>query len=580
MKIRFQYTLAITLMLGAVGGAFAQKKNENIGTEVVNVVKPYTPTVSDAFKVKETPVIEDDENTQKEQIEYNIFSFPVASTFTPAKGRAAGVEPQKRDKLYNNYATLGIGNYGTVNAELFITENIDRNQYVGGMLRHLSSQGGIDGVVLDDKYYNTAIDLTYGNRQKRYSWNADLGYENRVYNWYGLPDGFSDEVIAGIDEQQGYNTITVGADITMEESLFFSDASIQYKRFWDGFDSAENRFILKPAFDLSVMDEKIKLDLVMDYVGATFNNAAIIEERTFNYFNLGAQPSVLFQRDDFSVSLGAGLFYSMGKANDENDNKFFVYPQVKASYKVVEGIVVAYAGAEGTLKQNSYEQFSTENPFISPMLSLAPTNQQYDIYVGLKGKLASNVSYNIKGSYMNEDDRAFFVHSNSTFDPAMDNEGFEYANSFSIFYGELRTISFFGELKADFSDKVSAGINASYFSYDTDQVEAWNLPELKASANLDVKITEKWSAGTNLFFVGERNDVVFVPTTDPLINTPEFITLKSFFDLNAHVGYQYNERLSGFLRLNNIANQDYERWVNYPVQGFQFMVGASYKFNL
>ena len=54
----------------------AQKKDENIGTEVVNVVKPYTPTISDAFKVKETPALEDEDNTKKEVIKYSIFSFP------------------------------------------------------------------------------------------------------------------------------------------------------------------------------------------------------------------------------------------------------------------------------------------------------------------------------------------------------------------------------------------------------------------------------------------------------------------------------------------------------------------------
>ena len=46
--------------------SFSQKKDENIGTEVVNVVKPYTPTISDAFKVKETPALEDEDNTKKE----------------------------------------------------------------------------------------------------------------------------------------------------------------------------------------------------------------------------------------------------------------------------------------------------------------------------------------------------------------------------------------------------------------------------------------------------------------------------------------------------------------------------------
>jgi hypothetical protein len=39
--------------------SFAQKK-ENIGSEVVNVVKPYTAAISDAFKVPETPVLDDE----------------------------------------------------------------------------------------------------------------------------------------------------------------------------------------------------------------------------------------------------------------------------------------------------------------------------------------------------------------------------------------------------------------------------------------------------------------------------------------------------------------------------------------
>ena len=166
---------------------FSQVKDENIGSEVVNIVKPYTPTISDAFKVKETPIIEDEDNTQKEVIEYNIFSFPVASTFTPAKGKAADVDKAEKVKLYNNYATLGFGNYPTINAELFITENLNRNSYIGGMLRHLSSQGGIKDVVLDDKYYNTSLDITYGVRERDMNWNIDLGVKNQIYNWYGLP---------------------------------------------------------------------------------------------------------------------------------------------------------------------------------------------------------------------------------------------------------------------------------------------------------------------------------------------------------------------------------------------------------
>jgi len=584
MKIKFQYKIAIVVAFAGLQGAYAQKKDENIGTEVVNVVKPYTPTISDAFKVKETPVIEDAQDAPKEEIKYNIFSFPVASTFAPAKGKAAAVDKEAREKLFNNYATFGVGNYGTINGELFVTQNLNDGQYVGGMLRHLSSQGGIKDVVLDDTYYNTGIDLTYGSRQQNYNWNTDLGYQHQVYNWYGLPleyQTFDEATVNGIDEQQTYHTFYIGGKLTTKDS-FFHEASAQYKRFWDAFGSAENRFFIKPSFDIDVASEKIKIDLVADYAGGDFEKSYYSDEAlSYSNFNFGVQPSILFQQGDVSVQLGAGVFYSMGKVNEDKDNKLYVYPQIKASYKVVGDLMVAYAGAEGSLKQNSYADFVGQNPFVSPTLLVTPTNQQYDIYVGLKGKVASGVTYNIRGSYFNEDDRAFFVSNNQFAIPIGSQlEGYSYGNSFGVLYDNLKTISFFGELKADFSKSVAFGINGTYNSYSTDQAEAWNLPEIKVGATLDVDITTKWYAGLNLFFVGDRMDRVYVADPlDPAFYTEQKVTLDNYFDLNAHAGYKYSERLTGFLKLNNITGQDYQKWLNYPVQGFQFLIGASYKFN-
>jgi outer membrane receptor protein involved in Fe transport len=582
MKIKFQY-IAFVITLAAVQGAFAQKKDENIGTEVVNVVQPYTPTISDAFKVKETPVIEDDQEGQKEEIKYNIFSFPVASTFAPAKGKAASVDKEAKEKLFKNYATLGFGNYGTINAELFVTENLNRNEYVGGMLRHLSSQGGIEDVKLDDKYANTSIDLTYGNRQKDYNWRTDLGYQNQVYNWYGLPEDtpLNEEQINAIDPKQTYNSFYIGGTVAAENS-FFREASAQYKRFWDGYGSAENRFFIKPDLDIKIGDTNVKVDFVADYVGGNMGDDVTDADTftAFDYsnFNLGVQPSIVYQKDELSVQLGAGLFYSMGKIAGDTDNKFYVYPQIKASYKLVGDLMIAYAGAEGTLHQNSYADFVAQNPFVSPTLYVTPTDQKYDIYFGLKGKLASAVAYNLRASYMNEDNKALFA-TNSVFSATNVGPAFGYNNSFGVVYDAVKTFSFFGELKAEFSKSVSFGINGTFNSYTTDvQKEAWNLPQLKVGADLDVNITEKWYAGVDVFFIGERKDIAPYDNTDDIFDIQP-IDLKSYLDLNAHVGYKYNERLTGFLKLNNITNQNYQKWQNYQVQGFQFLIGASYKFN-
>ncbi|PKP14626.1 MAG: TonB-dependent receptor, partial [Bacteroidetes bacterium HGW-Bacteroidetes-23] len=356
--------------------------------------------------MKETPSLDDDDNSKKETIQYNIFSFPVASTFTPAKGKAAGVDKPKKEKLFSNYATLGFGNYGRIIGELFVTEQLSRSDYVGGMLRHHSSQGGIEEAILDDKFYNTSLDVTYGSQQRNFNWNADLGYQHQIYNWYGIDQAYfnRDEAFyVAIDPSHTYHNFYLGGKIGFEDS-FFTGASLKYNRFWDNYGSAENRFLVKPSFEFDVMDAAVKTNVIVDYVSGSFENSF-----KYGFTNFGLNPSISLTQDDWAFDIGVSLFYSADLENSES--KFFIYPNITASYKLVGDLMIFYAGADGNLQQNSYREFTNENPFLSPNLLIAPTSRPYDIFAGLKGKLAGNVSYNVRGSFTQENDRAFFMNN-------------------------------------------------------------------------------------------------------------------------------------------------------------------------
>jgi hypothetical protein len=583
MKFSFQNKISITFLLMIVQVSFAQKKEENIGSEVVNVVKPYTPTISDAFKIQETPVLDDEGNAKKETIKYSIFSFPVASTFTPSKGKAEGVDKTKQAHLYNNYATLGFGSYRTLNAELFVNQDLGNNDYVGGMFRHLSSQGGISGVELDDRYYDTSIDLTYGANYNNLSWNMDLGYNNQIYNWYGLPADFGKTLSANdrsvlinsINPQHVYNTISLGGKLVMNDGIL-EDASLKFNRFTDTYGSAENRFYVKPTLQFDVMDEAIKTNIIVDYVGGTFENNYLktnLQPLKYGYTNFGIAPSFVMQKEDWTLNIGAAVFYSMD--NENSSDSFYIYPQINASYKVVGDLMIFYAGAEGNLEQNSYMNFANENSFLSPTFDVTPTDKQYDVFAGLKGKLINNVSYNIRGSYANERNKA--LYKSNSYTESATNEDYAFGNSFQVVYDDMRTLSFSGDLKADFSQNVTFVINGEYNTFTNDfEQEAWNLPKIKVNATVDFNVTPKWFAGTSVFYVGERKDMQ-VNTNFSVDTTP--MTLEGYFDVNAHLGYKYNDRLTGFLRANNITNKAYEKWLNYQVQGFQIVVGANYKFD-
>lgn len=563
---------------------FSQKKDENIGDEVVNIVKPYTPTISDAFKVKETPSLDKEVNEPKLPILYQIFSFPVASTFVPSKGKAATVDATQFEKGFANYASLGAGNYGTLNAEIFVTHQLNRTNYVGALMRHLASQGNIKNTPLDSNFGTTSFDGTYGNRTRNTQWNIDLGVKNQVLNWYGLPLQtaiFTDEMIAAIQPKQSYTTLTLGGRMEAKEGVLAS-GQFQFKRFSDKFGSGENRFYIKPQIDLELFNQKIKTDFVLDYVGGSFEKSAQ-NTQTIKYNTLifGTKPSFMYKQEDVSIQIGAGVFYASQTNDQEQSGKLFVYPSIKATYRMVGDLMIAYAGAEGNLHQNSYADFVSLNPFVSPTLFIAPTDQAYELYVGMKGKLASAISFNVRGALNSEKNKPLFT--SNTFNYYTNPSPYSYSNSFQVVYDAIKTMSLFGELKADFSKSTSFAIQGTYFNYSTSNAAyAWNLPSLKLSTSFETELTNKWYAGLQLFFVGERKDLI---STQSLIAifppqfTQEVQTLDSYIDLNAHVGYKYNKRLTAFIKGNNLANQNYQNWANFPVQGIQIVAGASYKFD-
>ena len=576
--------LLLLAFLSIVMGVYAQEEKD-LGTETVTVVKAYSPTVSDAFKIKSVPVLNDSIVLAKKAIRYSIFSVPVASTFTPAKGKAATVEKASPEKLYNSYASVGLGNFNNALVDFYTSRAIDRgNERVDIGLNHFSSRGDLDQTPLDTDFYNTKLDAAYSKRDRDFDWELNAGLQHQIYNWYGLPEGVYDSLtIAGIEENQYYLNAQLGGHLQFEDS-FFKRGEVLVRRFWDAVESAENRALFNATLELPLTEELFTIKTKVDYVGGEFlnanvNNTANTPAITYSLFQAGISPSILILSDNLSLKLGANLVYGMDAENSENN--FYIYPDVNASYRLLDEVAIVYGGVSGQLQQNSYYDLVAKNPYVSPTLIIQPTDQQYDAYIGLKGQLLPNVSYNIKGSYMAENRKPLFkLNPQNAFRD--DQKGYYYGNSFEVFYDDVKTLGIFGELNVDINRNFSLGINASIYDYDTETDNpAWNLPNLKGSLFMDYQIDEHWFMGANLFFVGEREDLssVAVQNALPSEYPSTILTLDSYFDANAHLGYRLNDQLSIFAKASNLANNDYQQWANFRVQSFQILAGATYKFD-
>ncbi len=576
--------IVMICFFGLAFTSYAQEDEKDLGTETVTVTKAYSPTISDAFKIKSMPNLNDSIVLQKKKIEYSIFSVPVASTFTPAKGKASTVKKSPPPELFNSYASAGGGNPANLMAKFYTSRTIDRESGYTVGLGHNSTRGDIAGVALDNVYSDSEVEGSYKKRDRDFDWGFDVGAQHQLYNWYGLPsETFDATTIGAIDERQNYYRAEVGAHLNVEDS-YFKSADIRYRRFWDSAKSGENRIVFQPAFDFPVNEETFGIKLKVDYVNGTFENAPVsfpTNESGINYSNLqiGVNPSLTMLRDDLSLNLGVNLVY--GLDGERSESNFYIYPAVTASYRLLNEFAIAYGGIEGELKQNSYYGFVEENPFVSPTLNIIPTDTQYDAYLGLRGQLLPNLSYNIKGSYTAENRRPLFLLNPQNSDRG-DEAGYIFGNSFDLFYDDLRTLGIFGELNVDVNRNFTMSVNAQYNSYTTETDRpAWNLPEITANLFMDYQIGEKWFMGANLFFVGERQDVATVATASGIFSEfpATILTLDSYFDANAHVGYRLSNQLSVFVKGANLANNNYQRWANFNVQGLQVLGGATYKFD-
>ncbi|NNC51089.1 MAG: TonB-dependent receptor [Flaviramulus sp.] len=564
-------TLSVTLIYSQ------NRKNDTINTGVIDVIKPYTPTISDAFKVKEIPSLDDETTKTKKVVKYNIFSFPVASTFTPAKGTAAMVEKREPEKLFDNYATLGVGTYTTILGEVYLNHAISRTESVGGYVSHHSSQGGIEGVQFDDGFSDSKININYGSRLRDLAWKVEGGFQQQMYNWYGVPQSQTAQATTdNIQVDHTFFDAHFGGDISFENT-YINSGSFFFRRFGDNRGSGENRFIAKAKVDVPINGVEISTDFKFDYLGGTFDRSYFVdEELKYGNYQINVSPSYELKQDNLTVNLGIAAYFFNDR--DSGDSKFYIYPNITATYRLVNDVLIAYGGIQGDLIQNSYYGFTNDNPFVSPTLFIAPTDQLYNAYAGLKGKLSSNMSYKINGSYMADRNKALFkTNVIKNISPQYD---YEYGNSLGITYDDLETYSVGGEINVDVNRNFKFALKAEYFSYNTDnEAEAWNLPDVKGSLFLDYQINKNWFAGANLFYTGERKDQLVLEGALQPEDLVTNVILDSYFDANAHVGYHINDQISVFAKANNIGDKAYQKWQNFPVQSIQFLAGATYKFD-
>ena len=581
---KYSFVLILIMSLGQVFSQKKPKKKDSI-VEVINVITSYTPTISDAFKIKKTPKIILSNTTSKKKLSYSIFSAPVASTFVPKSGVVKGIDVGKKERLFDNYLALGFGNYTTPFIEFFLHQNRKFETDYGIYLKYTSSENGVKNTFLNNEFSTLNLGGFYLKEERGFTWKIGGNMYQKQYNWYGLPNiSFDNNTINSIAAEQTYGFYEVESEVVFENS-YFDNIKGALSLFDDKFGSKEVGFLLKPSLKIplgfiSKSLSELELQTNINYLQGEFeqnylNNSNI----KYSFFNLGIHPVYRVNWNKLSIKLGSKIYLTSDIENSLTD--ILVYPDLEITYPVIPNLINFYAGAGGDLYMNSFQKFSEQNPFVSPTLFLTQTNEQYNLFGGINGTISSNISFNVKASYKSDEDHALFVRNNSksngVFNTSTSLLGYEYGNSFNVFYDDISTLSIFGEIEIDASKRFSIGATIQTNSYSTTfQQEAWNLPKIEGAIYGKYK-NNNWYANANIFFVGSRMDVQYNGTFPSTIASIE--SLDAFTDMNLNGGYHFSDFFSAFIKLNNILGTDYDRYANYNVLGFQVLAGITYKFD-
>jgi len=542
---KYSFVLILIMSLGQVFSQKKPKKKDSI-VEVINVITSYTPTISDAFKIKKTPKIILSNTTSKKKLSYSIFSAPVASTFVPKSGVVKGIDVGKKERLFDNYLALGFGNYTTPFIEFFLHQNRKFETDYGIYLKYTSSENGVKNTFLNNEFSTLNLGGFYLKEERGFTWKIGGNMYQKQYNWYGLPNiSFDNNTINSIAAEQTYGFYEVESEVVFENS-YFDNIKGALSLFDDKFGSKEVGFLLKPSLKIplgfiSKSLSELELQTNINYLQGEFeqnylNNSNI----KYSFFNLGIHPVYRVNWNKLSIKLGSKIYLTSDIENSLTD--ILAYPDLEITYPVIPNLINFYAGAGGDLNMNSFQKFSEQNPFVSPTLFLTQTNE-----------------------------------SNGVFNASTSLLGYEYGNSFNVFYDDISTLSIFGEIEIDASKRFSIGATIQTNSYSTTfQQEAWNLPKIEGAIYGKYK-NNNWYANANIFFVGSRMDVQYNGTFPSTIASIE--SLDAFTDMNLNGGYHFSDFFSAFIKLNNILGTDYDRYANYNVLGFQVLAGITYKFD-
>ena len=542
--------LAGWLLLALVLAAPLAIQAQTLPSENVTVLKNFEAQLLDAERINVDPSLPAPDTARSAQV-YRLPYRELNIDYPPPSIRPYGMRREKMGDSYHGIIRAGGGFpnslYGNGSYRYLFEDKMDLGIHVN---HHSASFKKLE----NQRFSNTdaGLDGTYYFDQG-FAINAGLGYALNNVFFYGYNEDptFSDTIMVPADDvRQRFSTIRLHGGILNGERTV---ADFNYGAHLDAYFLNDSYASKEKGFDLKIhgtkwFDKKHSLNVLLRTDFTFFEDT--IPKKLHNFYLI---PAFTFHADAFNIKAGVNIA--------SHNDKFDYFPDVLFTLNILGSQLAAFAGAEGTLQKNTFQSLTTYNPFLISRPELRNTRIMH-VFGGVKGNV-SFFEYSGQVGYKGTRDLALFQLQENPLVPSH--------RRFEVLYDTVSIININGSLIVDLMEglRIMGTVNQNIYTT-TQQEKAWHLPALSINGAVQYTTLED-----KLVLRGE----LYMENGVPYLNEEgKADYLNALFDVSLGAEYFFTKNIGAFVKVNNLADNQRQRWLYYPTYGINALAGVSARF--
>ena len=269
-------------------------------------------------------------------------------------------------------------------------------------------------------------------------------------------------------------------------------------------------------------------------------------------------PSFEINKAQFQLNLGIRPTLANGE--------FALYPKIELTKQLKDTNYVLNAGWHTNITNNQLIQLIGQNHWISAP-SYMPISSIEKKYINILVTVNKRLNYGFNMALNDYRELPFFNQANLYNNPIQEGLKFDV-----LFEKRAIAIELNGDLRYQLSDKILWKNHFKYIQFNLirENTQAWGVLPFELNSQFNWLFNKKIQFdASGQFWTGAK-------TSAGLGNAYQ---LNNTFVLNAGMQYAISNHWTFWGKGENLLDQQYQRWANYPSLGVQFIAGVQYKFS-